>query len=532
MSVACTVAEILGKHVTFEVESVDRLYLNLYVPILQRPEGAAYFWIHHRGHRFASSALLAPMTQAFVASIERFARERGLDLIQFRKGQRKEDVARTYLEKFTDAEGVLFIGKAQEKVSLVRTESRRNPKTGQRYPWLVKTTALVNQYYFYCVDRDFGPFFLKLCSYFPYNGKVCLNGHEYLKRQLRHAGIGFEALDNGLLRCDDPARAQQLADGLSASRIEALVRKWLRLLPHPFTAEDRRARYLHEISILQAEFSLTQVLDQPVLGRLFFEQVIRDNLDLGRPDRVQLVFGRRITRQTPGRFRTRVLTRGVNPALYIDYKHTAIKQYHKEGRALRTETTVNDTRDFALGKRLKNLSALRKVGFTANRRLLDVQRISHDCALGEERFRQLHLPLAVGDQRAPALRFGNERVLALLGGLVWFRLLPRGFAHRDLRQQVQTLLGRELRPGQMTYDLRRLRLHGLISRKPGTHRYEVTPLGFRAALFLTRSYARLLRPGLASLAPTQPSAPIPVRQAFDRLDAAIQQAWEAQQIAA
>jgi len=92
MSVARTVAEILGKHVSFEVESVDRLYPNLYVPILQRPEGAANFWIHHRGHRFASSALLAPMTRAFVASIERFARENGVDLSQFRKGQRKDDV--------------------------------------------------------------------------------------------------------------------------------------------------------------------------------------------------------------------------------------------------------------------------------------------------------------------------------------------------------------------------------------------------------------------------------------------------------
>ena len=270
MSVARTVSQILGEHVTFELESVDRLYLNLYVPILQRPEGAAYFWIHHRGHRFASSALLAPMTRAFVASIERFARDRGVDLIQFRKGQRKEDVARAYLEKSTDAEGVLFIGKAQEKTLLVRTESRRNPRTGQRYPWLVKTTALVNHYYFYCVDRDFGPFFLKLCSYFPYNGKVCLNGHEYLKRQLAREGIAFEALDNGLLRCDDPVRAQRPADGLTDTRIEALVRKWLDLLPHPFTAEDRRAR-----SMLQAEFSLTQVLDRPVHGRMFFEQAVR-----------------------------------------------------------------------------------------------------------------------------------------------------------------------------------------------------------------------------------------------------------------
>jgi hypothetical protein len=532
MSVPRSVSEVLGEHVTFELESIDRLYLNLYVPILQRPEGAAYFWIHHRGHRFASSSLLAPMTAAFTAAIERFARDRGLDVIRFRKGERKDDVARRYLAKFSGEQGVLFIGKAQEKVSVVRTERRRNPTTGQTYPWLVKTTALVNQYYFYCVDRDFGPFFIKLCSYFPYNGKVCLNGHEYLKRQLARAGIGFEALDNGLLWCDDPARAQRLAEGLTAERIGGFVRQWLRRLPHPFTLDDHLAGYRYAISILQAEFSLTQVLDQPVFGRIFFEQIIRDNLDLGRPDRVQLVFGRRVTRKTPGRFRTRILTEGVIPTLYIDYKHTVVKQYHKEGRALRTETTINDARDFALGKGLKNLSALRKVGFTANRRLLDVERISHDCAVGEDLFRQVHHPLTVGSQRAPALRFGDERVLALLSALVLFRLLPQGFAHRDLRPQVGALLGRDLRPGQMTYDLRRLRLHGLIERRPQSHRYQVTALGFRVALFLTRSYSRLLRPGLATLGPQEPPASIPLRQAFNRVDLAIQQAWDAQQVAA
>ena len=158
-----------------------------------------------------------------------------------------------------------------------------------------------------------------------------------------------------------------------AAKIDALLRKWLARLPHPFTPEDRNAGYRYDVSILQAEFSLTQVLDRPLTGRIFFEEVIRENLDLGRPDQVQLIFERRVTKRTPGRFRTRVLTEGVMPSLHVDYKSSRIKQYHKEGRALRTETTINDPRDFGIGKRLHNLPALREVGFQANRRLLDVQ---------------------------------------------------------------------------------------------------------------------------------------------------------------
>src|SRR5438105_9297552 len=243
------------------------------------------------------------MTKAFVHSIEAFAQSASIPLIAFEKDTRKEELAAEYRAKFTGTEGILFIGKAQEKVKTFRTVGRRDPATGASYPWLVKTTAMVNQYYFYGIDEDFGPFFLKLSSYFPYGGRLCLNGHEYVKRQLAKEGIAFEALDNGILSCADPQRLQQLCDGLSAEKIDALLRKWLARLPHPFTAADRAAGYRYEISMLQAEFSLTQVLDRPLTGRVFFEEVIRENLDIGRPDHVQLIFNRPITKRTPGRFR-------------------------------------------------------------------------------------------------------------------------------------------------------------------------------------------------------------------------------------
>jgi hypothetical protein len=524
--VAGSVAEVLEKHVTLSLESIDRMYLNLYVPMLQTEGGVAHFWRAHRGYKFASSALMGPMSDAFVASIESFAAEEGIELVCFSKGQRKEDLAKKYLADFQGEEGVLFIGKAQEKATVIRTTRRRNERTGGSYAWLSKSTAMVNQYYFYCLDRDFGPFFLKLCSYFPYNGKLCINGHEYLKRQLAQRGIAFEALDNGLRSCEDPKLAQDIADELSADKIDALAHKWLRRLPHPFTAADNQAGFCYDLSILQAEFSLTQVLDRPLTGRLFFEQVIRDNLDLGRPDQVQLLFDRRVSRRTPGRFRTRVLTQGVVPTLHIDYKNSRIKQYYKEGRALRTETTINNTYDFQIGRRLKNLPALRKVGFSANRRLLGVQRIGYDSSIGEAAFQQIHQPIVVNDQRAPALRFGEPRVLMLLSALVLFRLLPQGFSNGDLRQHVAPLLGLapdQLTQGRMSYDLRRLRLHGLIERLAGSHRYRVTDFGFRAALFLTRSYNRLLRPGLSLLAAPSPPAPSAPRKVVEQLDGAIGQ---------
>ncbi|MDA8070137.1 MAG: hypothetical protein M0Z82_00740, partial [Actinomycetota bacterium] len=125
-----------------------------------------------------------------------------------------------------------------------------------------------------------------------YNAKVCLNGNEWAKRQAERAGVAFEPLDNGFLSCEDPKRLNSICARLGPAQIDRLVRKWLRILPHPFTGADRRAGYRYDVSILQAEFSLTQTLDRPLAGRVFFEEVIRDNLDLGRPDQVALIFER------------------------------------------------------------------------------------------------------------------------------------------------------------------------------------------------------------------------------------------------
>jgi hypothetical protein len=539
MTVARSVAEVLTEHVTLEIESIDRMFCNVYVPQLQHVGGVVGFFRVHRGEPFASSALMDPISKTFVAAIHRFCRDHDVPMIDFVKGQRKDDIAQDYLARFAGEEGVLFVGRAQEKTRVFRTEKRRNPDTGATYPWIVSGTGIVNHFYVYAVDAEFGPFFIKFCSYFPYTAKLCLNGNEYAKRMAAKAGIAFTGLDNGFAACADPRRLQGICDRLGPDKIDALLRKWLRRLPHPFTRADRAAGYRYDISILQAEFCLTQVLDRPATGRIFFEQVIRDNLDLGRPDRVGLVFNRRIITKgkskTPGRFRTRVLTAGVTPSLHIDYKSTKVKQYHKLDQALRTETTINDSRDFGIGKRLCNLPALREVGFHANRRLLAVQRLSHDPTIGADAIGALTSPTrTVTGARIPALPFDSTRTQALLAALVIFRLLPDGFRNRDLRAHLAPLLGipaEAMTAGQLSYDLRRLRHHGLIERVIGTHRYTVTDHGLHLALFLTRVHTRLLRPGLSDIL-DQTAAPTLIRRHLNRFTTTVDEYAREQKLAA
>ena len=236
--------------------------------------GVVGFFREHRGAVVASTTLMAPMSQAFVADIHRFAKREGIEIVHFQRGQRKDEETQRRLKQFQAEEGVLYIGVAQEKFAGFRVMKKISAHTGTAFPWLYRSTVMCNQYYFYLVDADFGPLFIKFSSYFPYTVRVCLNGHEYAKRQLEKAGIVYEALDNGIRRCDDPQRLQQILDDLDEVGIEAVVRKWFARLPHPFTAADRAAGYRYELSILQAEFARTQVFDRPLAGRHLFEEII------------------------------------------------------------------------------------------------------------------------------------------------------------------------------------------------------------------------------------------------------------------
>ncbi len=258
---------------------------------------------------------------------------------------------------------------------------------------------------------------------------------------------------------------------------------------------------------------------------------MRENLDIGRPDHVQLIFGRRITARTNSRFRTRVITDGVQPSLHVDYKHSRIKQYFKEGRALRTETVINDTYDFGVKRRLINLEDLKEAGFQATRRLLDVQRISRDCPIGVATFDVLHQPVVVDERRVSALRFGDPRIQAVLAAILLHAFLPSGFSNRQMREAVaQLLLTDAYGSRQATYDLRRLRLRGLIERIPSSHRYRLTQDGQRIALAYCRIYRRTLTPTLATVFDNK--APPKLGRVIRTLDDEIGKLWQGQPLAA
>src|SRR6266704_6378841 len=413
MTTPLNVRDLLNDHVTLELESIDRLYLNGYVPHLQHGAGLVRFLSVHRGNPIASPALLGHITGKFVAQVQAFAQRQNIPLFHFQRKESKDQRAHQLRAQRPVRDAVVFIGIAQEKAYAF--SARRLPGKRVVFEFARNKSVIPNYYYFYLDDAQWGESLIKVCSYAPWGLKLYLNGHEWLKRQLAKEGIGFQELDNGFLSCQDPKRLQELADALGAKQVQDFLTKWLGRLPLPLSAADRDAGYDYRLSIWQMEVSLTQIMDRPVAGRQFFEEVIRDNLDLGRPDRVQLIFPRKIIRTTPGTFRTRVLREGVHPSLHVSYKHFDLKQYFKGGRGLRTEGTFHDPKDFGINKGIENLLYLKKLGSQINRRLLEVERVSQNCGLSAESIQRVVLPTKTKDgQRASALRFGDPRVMALM----------------------------------------------------------------------------------------------------------------------
>jgi hypothetical protein len=265
----------------------------------------------------------------------------------------------------------------------------------------------------------------------------------------------------------------------------------------------------------QVEMSRTIVFDAPRRARAFFEATVADNIDIGRPDEIKVIFDRQIRSNTLGEFATKVVTRGTDVTINAFYKHSRIKEYLKENRALRIETVVNSPTDLGCQRRLINLPELQAKARAANRRLLEVQRAGQGCAIESALFERISQPSLQEGQRTGALRFGDPRVMALTGALCVALVATVGFTNKSLRALVSGLLGGPYGPAQMTYDLRRLRLKGLVVRVPHTNSYTLTPDGLKAAIFYTKLDRRLLHPLLAA---DQPPAPPPLRAALATID--------------
>jgi hypothetical protein len=526
MASVANINDVLEGHVALEVECVDRLYLNAYVPNLQVGGQVVRFQCGHLGFDIPSTTLFGRIGNRFRREVKAFAAKRGIPILALRKpdrsrwDDRKLDHVRPHLERAErDGRfGVVAIVACQEFQWVIGARNR------SKTPGVVsldffKEERRVGIYYFYILDPEFGPGFIKLCTYAPWPGKVWLNGHEWVKRQAVRDGLAFTALSNGFQRTPEPERLQALCDSFGPEDAQAFFDRWISVIPTPLTVEDRGAGYWWELSMRQVEISRTLVLDDPRRARSFFEALVADNIGIGRPEAVSIAFaGRQVRKNRDEWFGTRVFSPGTEVRIDFRYKHSRIKQYLKDGRALRIETVINNPRDLGLRRRLNHLPELIAKARQVNQRLLMIEKAGQSCAIGSALFERIHQPYNREGQRTGALRFGDQRAIALAGALCCVLQAVTGFTNKSLRGLVAGLLGQDYSMSKMSYDLRRLRLHGLIERLPHSNTYTLTGEGIRVAVFYTKLQNRLLRPLLDA---HKPPARIEIRRALATLEHAV-----------
>jgi len=270
----------------------------------------------------------------------------------------------------------------------------------------------------------------------------------------------------------------------------------------------------------QVEVSRTLVFDDPRRARSFFEALVADNIGIGRPHEVAMVFARPLRRPTKHPYVERIFSRGIDVKMDLRYKHSRVKQYLKEGRALRIETVINKPADIDVLARLEHLPELVAKARQVNSRLLMIERAGQGCAIGSALFERIHQPYVREGQRTGALRFGDPRAMALAGALCLMIHAVTGFTNKTLRGHVAGLLGADYSTNQMSYDLRRLKLHRLIERVAHTNSYALTPDGIRVAVFYTKLQRRLFVPLLAA---DRPPGPLELRRAFATIDRTIKE---------
>jgi len=511
--VPVTVNDVLDGQVALDLECLDRLYLHGYLGQLQ-VGGQVIQFLNHRGYPVPSPACLQQIGDAFRRRVASFAEANHIPVVPLKAADRNIEVMRPYLKKAaeTGRSQVAAIGVAREaqRVFLARKRDTDPGKCPQFS--FDKKDRRVTVFYFYLWDAGFGPAFIKVCTYCPWPVKIWVNGHEWAKQQARKVGLGFTELSNGFASTQDPALLQRICDALQPGTINVFFQRWLARLPLPLGPKDRDAGYWWECSMAQVEVSRTIVFTAPRHARGFFDALVTDNLDLGRPDTLEIIFDRQVRSNTEGEFRTNVITRGTEVTINAFYKHSRIKQYLKDGRALRVETVVNAPGDLGCQRRLVHLDELQARARAVNARLLQTERAGQACVLANPVFERIAHPSVDADgRRATAMRFGDSRVQALAGALCQTTGAVTGITNRSLRALMTGLLGRPYSMPQASYDLARLRRNGLITRRPHANTYDLTPDGLAFAIFYTKVHDRVLAP-LFTVG--QPQAPPQLRAAL------------------
>jgi hypothetical protein len=489
--------------IAFNYSCFDRLLLNGYIHALHFGGSIVTFLRQRRGATVISPDYLRRISADYHHEVADRAARDGLDIVTPPRDVRRHDWVEPYFRQLGPRHGIAVILKCREsaRVAVCYPERGYHIEPAWRF---------VNLYYFYLHDAQLGRLFVRVCPYFPFDIRVCLNGHEYLAQQLSAQGIAFDKRDNAFLDCANPARLQELADAFGPETITAALEPHLAQLVPYFSADERAAGYRHGLSVAQAEYCHNAVFAQQAALDKLFSRLLDHNRTIGHPDKLAVIFGRACFHPDTRTGQTEIkVTPLKTTVIKTSLRGTSLKQYVKDRRMLRTETSCFRVKELSVAKGINNLPRLREVMAQSNERYQEAQQDVLASPIDRGQLERLaQASVSASGRRTPGLHLDDRRLLAVLAALTSFayRIGLGSFRTRELLGAVQRALERpEYRLSQLRYDLGKLRSKGLVVRLPRSQRYELTAEGYRLAVLYQKLYHRLYAPLTASTLEPVPS---------------------------
>jgi hypothetical protein len=487
--------------IRFGYRCFDRILLNGLIQPFQQPERVIGFFNSYRNQYPVSRDVLHEIASQFQNWIVNRSQKWGAPILETPEGRRDEFVDHYFRRAQPDQ--VVAILKAREPARIMiaignKKENRWHLQIAQR--WVI-------QYNFYVNDKQWGRMFVRVCPYLPFSARVCLNQHHWLANRMRQEGIDFRQCSNAFVKCGNPERLQQLSDSLTSKDLLTCGQKWLAYFTPFFRESERRqAGCQHRLFFAQVEycdnllFSRRTALDQ--MG----ERLLDANRTIGQPNKITLIFGRKVTRQYRGKLQTVIEDINLpNPVIRSHYGNGFIKQYVRDHLMLRTEAATNNVNDYGVKKAVENLPKLRERLASINENYLNIQQDILETFVDRGQLRQLAASTILPNgKRIPGLKLDHPRQLALMHALVRFTNIAAGntFTTSELHVPTAEALGcsqSEYTLSSLRYDLSKLRAKGLVEKIPRSRRYRLLPQGYSICLLFLKLFERIYAPLTAGL---------------------------------
>ena len=500
----------------------DRILLNGLIQPFQQPERVVGFFNTYRQLYPVSRNTLRGIAEQFQAWLKAWAGKRNIPVMEAPQG-RRDDFVDPYFHRAKPDEVVVIL-KAREPARIMTAVG--DSKTNRWH--LQITNRWVVQYNFYINDQRWGRMFVRICPYLPFSARVCLNQHHWLANRMSEEGIDFRQCANAFIRCSTPERLQQLADSLDPRELSTCGQKWLARLTPFFTAKEREeAGCQHRLFFSQVEFCDNLIFHRRAALDKLGERLLDANRTIGQPNKITMIFGRRISRHHRGKLQTEIEDMNLpNPVIRSHYGNGFIKQYVRDHLILRTEPASNNVHDYGVNKSIQNLPALRNTLSAIIDNYLNVQQDILETFVDRGQLRRLAEPtITPTGRRIPGLRLDHPRQLALMHALVRFAHIAAGntFTTAEIQPYVIKALGcpsDRYTLASLRYDLSKLRAKGLVAKLPNSRRYQLLPHGYSLCLIFLKLFERVYAPltaGLLSPVRADARTPDAKRSQLDRL---------------